>query len=55
MIIISVLLPMALALSLAFLVAFIVAARSGQYEDLETPAHRMLLDDEMINNKERKT
>jgi cbb3-type cytochrome oxidase maturation protein len=26
--------------------AFIRAARAGQFDDLETPAHRMLLDDD---------
>ncbi len=40
------LLPIALAMGGGFLAAFVFAARSGQYDDLETPAHRMLLDEE---------
>lgn len=37
--------PMALLLGGGFVWAFIASVRSGQYDDLETPAHRMLLDD----------
>jgi len=48
------LLPMALLFGLGFLVAFVRAASSGQYEDLETPAHRMLLDDPVLLKNERK-
>lgn len=39
------LIPLALALALGAVLAFLYAARSGQYEDLETPAYRMLLDE----------
>lgn len=41
-----VLLPMALLFAFGFLLAFIWAARKGQFDDLETPKHRILLDDE---------
>jgi cbb3-type cytochrome oxidase maturation protein len=44
--IIYLLLPMALLLGFGFLAAFIRSSLSGQYDDLDTPAHRMLLDDE---------
>ncbi|MCC7441538.1 MAG: cbb3-type cytochrome oxidase assembly protein CcoS [Bdellovibrionales bacterium] len=37
------LVPMALILGFCFLAGFIFAASRGQFEDLETPAHRMLL------------
>ena len=37
--------PIALLLGLAFLAAFIRAAARGQFDDLETPAHRILLPD----------
>lgn len=37
--------PMAILVSLGFLVAFLWAARSGQFEDLETPSHRILYED----------
>lgn len=39
-------LPVGLLLSMAFLAACVRAIRAGQFDDLETPAHRLLLDDE---------
>jgi cbb3-type cytochrome oxidase maturation protein len=47
-----ILLPLAIFLGGVFLAAFIWSARKGQYDDLETPRFRMLLDDE---NKLKKT
>lgn len=44
--IIYLVLPLALLVVLAGVVAFVWAARRGQYDDLETPALRMLHDDE---------
>ena len=44
-------LPFALLISIAFIASFIYAVRSGQYDDLETPAYRALLDDEDIENE----
>jgi cbb3-type cytochrome oxidase maturation protein len=44
--VIYVLLPVALILAGVAVYAFIRAARSGQFDDLETPAHRILHDDE---------
>ncbi len=38
-------LGISIAIALVFLAAFIWAAGRGQYDDLETPGHRMLLDD----------
>ena len=53
--IIYLLIPFALLLGGGFLFAFIKMAREGQYDDLETPAQRMLLDDEVLTKKgERK-
>ena len=40
------LIPIALALGGVFLVLFLLAARAGQFEDLDDPALRMLQDDE---------
>jgi cbb3-type cytochrome oxidase maturation protein len=40
------LLPIALLLGGGFLASFILNARRGQWDDLETPAHRILIDDE---------
>ena len=39
-------LPMALVLAGLALWGFIRAVKQGQYDDLDTPAHRMLHDDE---------
>ena len=38
--------PVALLLALAAVAAFVWAVRSGQLDDLDTPAQRMLHDDE---------
>ena len=46
MTILYVLVPLALALAGAFAAAFRWAVRDGQFDDVETPALRVLLDDE---------
>jgi cbb3-type cytochrome oxidase maturation protein len=62
--------PLAILLALGFIAGFIWMTMRGQYDDLETPAMRMLLDEktlenlnaedkldpkkDMISNKERK-
>lgn len=38
-------LGVSILIAIVFLAAFIWAAGKGQYDDLETPSHRMLLDD----------
>jgi cbb3-type cytochrome oxidase maturation protein len=43
--VIFVLVPLAILLAGAALVAFALAARGGQFDDLETPAVRMVHDD----------
>ncbi|WP_299437728.1 cbb3-type cytochrome oxidase assembly protein CcoS [uncultured Rhodospira sp.] len=40
------LIPMALLLGLAGLVAFLWALRSGQFDDLDGAAHRILFDED---------
>lgn len=40
--------PISLALAGFFVVAFLRAARHDQFEDLVTPAHRMLIDDDTV-------
>jgi cbb3-type cytochrome oxidase maturation protein len=40
------LIPLAIALLAAAIWAFFWAVRSGQFDDLDTPAVRILLDDE---------
>lgn len=53
--IIYVLAPLALLLGLSAVIAFLWAVNKGQFDDMETPANRMLLEDEPIqketNNK----
>jgi cbb3-type cytochrome oxidase maturation protein len=48
--VIVVLLPLALILGAFFIFAFIWSAKKGQYDDLETPRFRMLLDDKKISS-----
>lgn len=38
--------PMALLLGVGFVAAFVWASQCGQFDDLETPAHRILEDTE---------
>lgn len=45
-----VLLPLALLLGATFIGAFIWAAKKGQYDDVETPRYRMLLEDKQLTN-----
>lgn len=40
-----VLVPLAVLIVSAAVAAFMWAARSGQFDDLETPAHRIVQDD----------
>lgn len=42
--------PMALLMGLGFVVAFLWSAKNDQFEDLETPAMRMLDDGRMDSN-----
>ncbi len=44
--IIYLLIPIALMLGGFFLFGYIWSARQGQYDDLETPAYRILLEEE---------
>lgn len=44
--VVYVLLPVAAALAIFFVVAFIWAVRRGQFDDLNTPAVRILHDDD---------
>lgn len=45
--------PMALLLGAVFVGIFFWAVGSGQLDDLETPAHRILNDDSRQQNNER--
>ncbi|MCO4793391.1 MAG: cbb3-type cytochrome oxidase assembly protein CcoS [Bacteriovoracaceae bacterium] len=52
--IIYILAPIALFLGLFGVAAFLWAVNKGQFDDLETPANRMLIEDEPINKKNNK-
>jgi cbb3-type cytochrome oxidase maturation protein len=52
--IIILLIPMALLLALGFISAFVWATRKGQFDDLETPAHRILFDEHKNLGKQKK-
>jgi len=41
-----VVLPLALLVSSLAVVAFVISVRRGEFDDLETPARRILVDDE---------
>lgn len=45
MIAIAFLIPVAVGLALVFLILFLDAVRSGQFDDLDDPARRILYDD----------
>jgi cbb3-type cytochrome oxidase maturation protein len=40
------LIPISLALAVCFVIGFVWSVKSGQYDDLDTPAYRILLDEE---------
>lgn len=42
------------SIALIFLICFIWSVKSDQFEDLETPAYRILMDDNDINEQNRK-
>lgn len=44
--ILLILIPLALVIGLCWLAFFIWTVKSGQYEDLEGAAHRILMDDD---------
>ena len=46
-------LPLTLAIAVFALIAFIWAARSGQFDDLETPSRRVLFDDVPVAKAEQ--
>ncbi len=43
---IALLIPIALVLIVLVIAVFLWAVRSGQYEDMEGPAHQILMDDD---------
>ena len=47
--IIFLLIPISLVLVMVIILALFWAVRSGQYDDMEGPRHRILMDDDGIN------
>ncbi len=43
--------PLAFILAIVFVVAFIISVKDGQYDDLDTPVFKMLLEDKVNTNK----
>ncbi len=41
-------------IAIAFLVAFIISVKSGQFDDTDTPAKRILFDDYKVKNEDSK-
>lgn len=52
MTLLTVAIPVALLVAAAAVVSFIWAARTDQYEDLDTPPRRMLLEDAPVGSDE---
>jgi cbb3-type cytochrome oxidase maturation protein len=52
--ILVVLLPLALGLGGIFLLFFLWSVKKGQYDDVETPKYRMLLDEMKVPNELQK-
>lgn len=50
--ILFILIPLAIFLGLFFIGAFLWATWKGQYDDLETPSHRILFDDSALKIKQ---
>ena len=47
--------PVTLTMVLIFILLFFFAARKGQFDDLETPAHTPFLDNDKKNKQDIKT
>ncbi len=45
-------LPLSLLFSMGALIVFILAVRKGQFDDLDTPAYRILLEDQERNEEQ---
>lgn len=46
-----IILPLALIIAIFFVGIFIFAVKRGQFDDLDTPSHRILLNDENMNKE----
>lgn len=48
------LITISIVVALLFFFLFVTAVRKGQYDDSHTPAVRMLFEDELVVNEEKK-
>ncbi|MFI1771611.1 cbb3-type cytochrome oxidase assembly protein CcoS [Thalassobellus citreus] len=53
--VIYVLLTISVIVAVGFFIAFILAVKSGQYDDSYTPSVRMLFEDELVKEKNKKS
>ena len=53
--VIKILIPMAIIMGIVFVGFFIWSTKTGQFDDLDTPSKRMLLDDENENSNKKKS
>jgi cbb3-type cytochrome oxidase maturation protein len=52
--IIFMLIVTSLIIAVIFFILFVKSVKSGQYDDVYTPSVRMLFDDELITDKQKK-
>lgn len=52
--IIFMLIVASLIIAVVFFILFVKSVKSGQYDDVYTPSVRMLFDDELITEKQKK-
>ncbi len=52
--VIYMLITISIVVALLFFFLFVTAVRKGQYDDSHTPAVRMLFEDELVVNEEKK-
>jgi len=52
--VIFIILPIALVMATLFVVAFLLSVKSGQFDDLDTPAYRSMFDDDALNRANKK-
>ncbi|PIE01779.1 MAG: cbb3-type cytochrome oxidase assembly protein CcoS [Acidobacteria bacterium] len=52
--ILIVLIPLALVLAAVSIAGYIWAVKSGQFDDLDTPAHRILFEDHNLEERKKR-
>ncbi len=52
--VVYILLPLAIIIALGFIISFVWAVKTGQMDDLDTPALRILEDEDTIKSSSKK-